>query len=81
MNSGAAVIRRQQRGSEEVWVEVLEMSSASVRRRRQGDKCPLFVQLPDRQTWSRCLLTRKRLSGKSLLPRVNLCAFVYAGTY
>ncbi len=70
MNSGAAVIRRQQRRSEDLWVEVLEeMSSASLRR-RQGDKCLLFVQLSDnyKQTWSRCLLTPKRLFCK--------CAFV-----
>lgn len=32
-------------GSEEVWVEVLEMSYASVRR-RQGDKCPLLFFFP-----------------------------------
>lgn len=31
-------------GSEEVWVEVLEMSYVSLRR-RQGDKCPLLFFL------------------------------------
>ena len=52
--------RRQQKGCEEVWVEVLEEMSSASRRRRQGDKCLLLVQLPDnyRQTRSRCLQTK-----------------------
>lgn len=54
-------------GSEEVWVEVSEMSYASLRRRRQGDKCPLLFfwlfspQTLGKERTSRCLLTTKRL--------------------
>ena len=42
------MIRRQRRGSKEVWVEVLEEMSCDSPRRRWGDKCPLLVEFTRR---------------------------------